>query len=437
MASTTPRCPCCQQQQRPLYCAGCLQEGIALHDENLRAIQSEIDAVIQRSRHLLEGAGPSSPTAESSSSCSGRGVLAWRELRADVAARERRCAALRQKAFASVRQRSQELRSEITRRRATLNTARSAPSPAFKFSNAIKRCKVQQQVTASHIVHARRVLVREAVAVFGVRKRTSGDWEIAGLILPSPDAFRLYPSANINAGLTHTVHLLSLITSYLAISLPFVPTPPPPLEKAHIGRPIMRANLPFVGTTKWRDKHVLWMSSTASVSSKMKSRMSLSSSRILTRPNVSAIIVKSTYKHRQFLTSFALLAFSIAYLAWSQNVPGIGIRDQDDYHDDSDDEAPRRPGPHKKGNSSPSSVLISATSVLELISALAASPSVGRRTHEPGTDHVLKHLGFGLDVAKVVQTVLSSEENRWGTKPDEGSGEDLSEGWDLLDAEDA
>ncbi|OCF78373.1 hypothetical protein I204_00313 [Kwoniella mangroviensis CBS 8886] len=424
-----PRCPCCHQQQHPLYCAACLREGIALHNEALKNIQAQIDSIIANATILLNG--PQDPTGSRNII---RGQNAWRTVRAEVDEKEQRCAELRR----TIRNKESKIETSkkrisdrtISQRRANLNSLQSSAKPEASFRNAIKRCEEQQRDIGYHIINARRVLVREAVNVFGLKKKSIGEWTIAGLTLPSPDALRLYPSTHINAALLHTIHLVSLITSYLSITLPFTPTPPSPFESRHIGRPTMKASTPFVGTTKWRDKNVLWMSSTASIASKLKSRGSLSASKVFAQPNISGIIAKSMNKHRQFLTSFALFSFSVAYMAWSQGVQGIGIPDGQDYRDDSDEDNPSR-----TASINPDSILISATSILELIAAISSSPDLGRRTHEPGTSHVLRHLGFGLDVAKVVQSVLSSEENRWGVKPTEGSGEDFSEGWDLLDGE--
>ncbi|OCF34530.1 hypothetical protein I317_03632 [Kwoniella heveanensis CBS 569] len=507
MTSNLPRCPVCQSQH-PLFCASCLRESISFSEERLRDIQAQIDAITHQSRLLLQGGSGTGPLINPSrspypvpsriSAIAGpsRGVNAWRELRADVAERERRCTQLRrdisEREARIAESRATIAKSSVGSRRASLAALKSDPSPTTALQNAIKRCRSRQAEVSSNMIHARLVLVREAVALFGVRQRGKGEWEIASLLLPSPEAFRLYPSVSINAALSHTVHLLSLLTTYLSITLPFLPTPPPPLEKRHIGRPIMKANTPFVGTTKWRDRHVLWMSSTASLSSRLKSIpssgprsytsssasgassspfaavTSLSSSRIFTaQPNISAVLEKSMNKHRQFLTSFALLAFSVAYLAYSQGVTSVGILDRggedsrvrDKDRDDSDDDEdltinsssnlnangilrPRPPSRSQSRHSSTStptrsSAMISVTSILELIAALSVSSGLGRKTHEPGTNQVLQHLGFGLDVAKVVQSVLTAEESRWGTKKrkDDGSGEELSEGWDLLDAE--
>lgn len=87
-------------------------------------------------------------------------------------------------------------------------------------------------------------------------------------------------AVRINAALLHTCHLLSLLTRYLFVALPFDPN----------GAKIL-PNLPFVGTTKFRDKNTLTL----------------------------------TRKHqRAFYTSYALLSHSVAYLAWTQ-----GVEEQD------------------------------------------------------------------------------------------------------------
>lgn len=182
-------------------------------------------------------------------------------------------------------------------------------------------------------------------------------------------------SVEINAALSHTIHLLTLVTRYLGLALPFVPT----YSRPHVGRPSMRPNQPFTSTTKFREKNVLWMSST-----------------------------RQTIKHRHFLTAFALLAHSVAYLAWSQGVRGVGMSG-----DEADSSA-------SEGEASASTVLIRATSLLELICAVADSPKLGEQSHEPGE---LRHLGFGLDVTKVVSTVLAAEDAHWG------DGDD----WDLVE----
>lgn len=90
----------------------------------------------------------------------------------------------------------------------------------------------------------------------------------------------------------------------------------------------------------------------------------------------------------QFLTSYALLCHSVAYLAWTQGVEGIGIQDVE--------------------------VKTPATSLLALLFATARSSRLGIRSHESSS---LNHLGFGLDVSNVVSAVLDAdgswEESEW------------------------
>ena len=180
------------------------------------------------------------------------------------------------------------------------------------------------------------------------------------------------PSVELNAALVHLVHVVTLLTRYLSITLPFTPSFP---KWPHVGRPSLRANVPFLNSTKYRDKAPLWMSSTIGKGDP-----------------------KSQQKHRQFLTAYGLLAHSIAYLAWSQGVDGIGVTT----------------------NHCLSDVKVPATAVLQLLYELSRSPRLGERAHEPGTS-LLGHLGFSLDVNHVVDAVLQHEE--------EGEQE-----WDIVDA---
>ena len=73
------------------------------------------------------------------------------------------------------------------------------------------------------------------------------------------------------------------------------------------------------------------------------------------------------------------------------------------------------------GEQSRNRIRIPATAVLQLVEALVTSPSMGMRSHEPGTA-MLGHLGFSLDVHKVVASVLDVEKD-----------EEPHEEWDMVD----
>ena len=103
-------------------------------------------------------------------------IDAWRRLRAEVSASEKRCASLQR---------------EIARR----ETGPVQPvepyrmfnhnRPSDKLHPKLADVRRRQVDVNSRIAHARQVLVREAIAVFGL-----DDHEIARLPLPSPDTFR-------------------------------------------------------------------------------------------------------------------------------------------------------------------------------------------------------------------------------------------------------
>jgi len=61
-----------------------------------------------------------------------------------------------------------------------------------RLDQGVEGVERQQATITRNLAEARRVLVREAVSVFGLRKGIGkqNQWEIAGLPLPSPEAFR-------------------------------------------------------------------------------------------------------------------------------------------------------------------------------------------------------------------------------------------------------
>ncbi|BEI80166.1 hypothetical protein CcaverHIS002_0106950 [Cutaneotrichosporon cavernicola] len=393
------QCPVCESTRDKLYCAPCLQEGVNGHTAMKHEIEGQVIAAREKAEQLLKG-NPGAP-----------GATEWRELRANVAAAEARVAALRAR-IARTSDDAQRIRvstsstGAIRRRRQTLEDAEHAIPTHEDMAARIATVRQQQREVGKRIIQARKVLVREAVDVFGVQRMRG--WEIAGLELPPPDLFRVHPSATINAALVHTIHLLSLLTSYLSLTLPFEPIWP---FGVHIGRPVMAPNVPLLATKKFREKkHVLWMSSTAPALARSRK----GGFTVLKGSALAAVLARSGSKHRSTLTAFALLAHSIAYLAYTQGVGGIGIADA------SEDDVTE-------------GVLVSATDVLELIALTAESSDLGVRAHEPGTTQTMRHLGFGLDVNKVVESVLAAERARWGGVPD--GTEELSEGWDMLEEE--
>lgn len=133
------------------------------------------------------------------------GAEEWRELRANVSAAEARVAGLRARiakatedaergqfvvllANSRLARASTPATSSIRARRETLEAAiKSVPSVA-DMNARILAVRQQQREVGKRIIQARKVLVREAVDVFGVQRNKG--WEIAGLELPAPDLFR-------------------------------------------------------------------------------------------------------------------------------------------------------------------------------------------------------------------------------------------------------
>lgn len=206
----------------------------------------------------------------------------------------------------------------------------------------------------------------------------------------------VYPREHINGVLLHIVDLVILLSQYLAVTLPYTPTF---VGLQDVGDPIVRANPPFNSGVEYRDTFVLRMSSTALASTKKRH------------------INSARNKHRAFLTAYALLAHSVAYLAWSQGVSGIGVPQREVIHDlDSNEEARKLPDPQ---------VSIPVTNILQTLHALIESPLLGRKSHLPGVQQ-MRDLGFSLDVRQVVNWVLAADDARWG-------GGEQSEEWDLVE----
>lgn len=210
------QCPCCEITRRELYCASCLQEGYVRARSTSSwstdvtngsvnghtAIKHDLAGQVAQARthaeRLLTGPidGPAGELA---------GAEAWREMRANVATAEARVAVLRERiAKASEEAERSELTdpgcqltavrastlssSAIRQRREKLDAAVQAVPSVADMNARIVAVRQQQREVGKRIIQARKVLVREAVDVFGVQ-RTKG-WEIAGLELPPPDHFR-------------------------------------------------------------------------------------------------------------------------------------------------------------------------------------------------------------------------------------------------------
>lgn len=290
----------------------------------------------------------------------------WRVIRAEIAAQERRVHDLHRRI------------SSITAYIADRNLSKPAllalpdiNGAKMAIQQRITRVEQEQNAVNQRSVAARRVLVTEAASLLGLKPGG-----IAGLPLPTPgeikrESFRIqnigrhacqskhmhtprtgsshavHDTLIVNAALQHTCHLLDLLTRYLFVALPFEPVLSPDARK---GRLAMKPNIPFIHTTKFRDKsNTLWFG-----------RKHLAAS----------------------YTSFALLAHSVAYLAWTQGVDGVEEAD------------------------------ITANLV-----ALVQSPLLGEKAHLGR----MRSLGFSLDVNDVVGRIL------------EEAGVQGEEGWALVD----
>jgi len=128
-----------------------------------------------------------------------KGVLTWRQLRAEVAAREREVDRLKQRLDAI----SAPLRGDTSSHPRGKVRPQGAPRvgaiPTQRVVDSRKRdiadARRKQAEVKERILHARRVLVTEAFSIFGICER-AGMRTIAGLAIPPPEDLRREWQAN-------------------------------------------------------------------------------------------------------------------------------------------------------------------------------------------------------------------------------------------------
>ncbi|KAJ9108883.1 hypothetical protein QFC21_000204 [Naganishia friedmannii] len=328
-------CGGCGDTKKDLFCARCLKEGLKKHTEANQILHTQLKASKTRSQVILYGAGhpnigngkepsisssllsslPDTPgfkhaeavrrSHKQSTPGSTSGLDEHRDLSAKISQLKSQNLAL-DREVARLKATSSEKRvdvrgrkAEVEQRRARLKrvcqpppdtttlqvlewlrTSRDQPEnkciPALTSDLDVVKHNLSETARAnsqvySQLVHARRVLVSEAITIFGIQRTDSMDsglsttgrrrakvsdnrgtqaeeeWEIAGLQMPSPEmftgisfvarilAFGLktdqrsllddpdYPSIHLNAVFDHMIHLLWTITGYLDLVLPFTP----------------------------------------------------------------------------------------------------------------------------------------------------------------------------------------------------------------------
>ncbi|KAJ9125228.1 hypothetical protein QFC22_000183 [Naganishia vaughanmartiniae] len=306
-------CGGCGDNKKDLFCSRCLREGLKKHTEANQILHTQLKASKTRSQVILYGAGhlsfknpsvsssplsslsntPGSKIAEAVKRTHPRltpgstsGLNEHRDLSARISHLESSNSALdgevtRLKTTTSTRRLDLRGRkAEVEQRRARLRLVCQPPHATTQngkqvstqpsklenqrvpaLTSGLDSLKDQISETAhansqvySQLVHARRVLVSEAITIFGIQRTdsmesglsTTGkrkgrgsdgrgnsphveEWEIASLQMPSPGRFTgisfsaQYSSIHLNAVFDHMIHLLWTITGYLDLVLPFTP----------------------------------------------------------------------------------------------------------------------------------------------------------------------------------------------------------------------
>ncbi|KAI5118893.1 hypothetical protein M0805_002809 [Coniferiporia weirii] len=371
-------CNNCEQTRRDFICASCLGRDLRDHRSALVHLTTERDALVAKATEAL---GPLEEARDRRAD-----VASLRSRLDDIQTHTK----LLRGDNENTRERIITLRSAITTRRQTLDDAyrttagpspprtptptppgghprKRRPTPPRKSQNdqmqaLIYECTQAHLVLQDALARARQGLVQELVDVFavvevggrpasGVRAATHGEWAIGGLVLPVPGDMRRYPPAQINAALTFTIHFLGLLTFYLGTRLPFQITWSG--GKLGVGIPEIRAGKGSEsgGWARWTVRNPLHLplslsssnspppSSPASPTlsprqpaspyppyppapalSSSSRRDSLSSSMSPLQPTQTSTTPAS------FPTAFAMLLYSVAYLAHTQgaDVPLAG-----------------------------------------------------------------------------------------------------------------
>ena len=166
-----------------------LSSSVATHQTASKSQLNETSRVVSKAAGLLEASG------------SRRGITAWRKLRAEVSLSERRCDALRARlaeveaevATGEARSMTELILSaavlpDKTARLETLTEAKQRDE-THEMEEQILDVRTKTVTVERRLIHARSVLVREAIGVFDLKQK-SGLWRIAGKPLPSPEDFR-------------------------------------------------------------------------------------------------------------------------------------------------------------------------------------------------------------------------------------------------------
>lgn len=108
-----------------------------------------------------------------------RELKPWRDLRCAVEKQSKGCSELR----ARISSLQVEIDQSRTKARHHVTLPDIDPFPELQHIQR-RQLEVEQRLK-----QARMVLTKEIVSVFGVGRRTTGDWEIAKVVLPLPETF--------------------------------------------------------------------------------------------------------------------------------------------------------------------------------------------------------------------------------------------------------
>ena len=214
LVQPTMECGSCHQPRKDLFCARCLTQGsvpctsacsrhfthvllsrLKKHTEANRILTTQLNASRTRSERILIGAPSSSRSLDADRVLSARvSQLATQntQLVEEVQRQREAC-----------KKRGQALRSRketVLERRKFLASASARQGQERNLITEIADTRRATVLLGQRLQHARRVLVGEAIEIFGVKrtqredvrgkgKMAADDWEIVGLTMPPPQRF--------------------------------------------------------------------------------------------------------------------------------------------------------------------------------------------------------------------------------------------------------
>ncbi|KAG2178658.1 hypothetical protein INT44_001811 [Umbelopsis vinacea] len=268
-------CEYCRTSSRKFLCSSCVSEKLQEFNAEIKPIVDEKNELIKQAEDYLQIKNTANlHLLLSERSRRERAVLTSTQQSRIL---ERECGAVRQKVL--------QLRSQVERRRAALQSLKNN----LKAQHAHRDLEHQKELAVAQkkwarmhksMVTTRRVLVNELVSLFEIQYLEDKTLVICNVTIPNHliNVSKI-DKTELNAAIGHVIHSTTLIARYLGVKLPFLL--------------INNGRYSHARTTRWKD------------GKQTHSKMPL----FLSDRNL-----------RKFIVGMAMLSYDIAYLCYTQHV---------------------------------------------------------------------------------------------------------------------